>query len=501
MKRLMTNTAALGIVGCIALVTAGCGGGGGLSKIEEEALQQQLEAEADARKKAEEEKLEAERKLREEETARREAEQETETAETQRDEEQRKAAEAEQERKRLADEAAEAQQRLDAAAARRALAGTHTTGTTATLAAKPQYNAAASITTPSLAGTPSTSSAGRWLKTTLSTRTAATRDMIEIYSDVEAPKRSDFATSSYNSGNSVINGAGDVIGSVTIANDAHGRLVASGSFPRVSGTPQQLKLVDRGPTQAEIDADPNDDITGTGRDEQRFPSRWMVEASGTLQGASGRFRCGGADNTAVCTVQNRGGSFHFSTGWQFVPSSGTVKILVNDSEFMWFGWWSRYTIQGDSWAFEAKHGGNALTDVAAVTGTATYRGQAAGHYAIHEPATGDSGTGNFTASAQFQADFDADTVSGSITGFSNAPGWALTLNSRPIASGAVAAAGNTVTWSINEVPVDSGSWEASFYSNLPTDQSTGVQPYGIAGTFQADYGSTGRLIGAFGAHK
>ena len=58
-----------------------------------------------------------------------------------------------------------------------------------------------------------------------------------------------------------------------------------------------------------------------------------------------------------------------------------------------------------------------------------------------------------------------------------------------------------VTWSINGAPQDSGKWEAQFYSNLPAAESTGVVPYGIAGTFEADYGTVARMIGAFGAHK
>ncbi len=494
-------TAAL--LGFLLIAVSACGGGGDGARImdleerlaeaeqtAEEAEQAAAEAEAE-RLAAEEEALQAEQEAAAAEAERLAAEEEALQAE-------QEAAAAEAERLRLEQEAEKARQEADAAVARRALAGTRTRGG-ATLDATPGYNAPASITAPDIAGTPSTGSMGRWLKTTLADRTGAMHDVIEIYSDVEAPKGSDFATSSYNSGNSVINAEGEVIGSVTIANADHTGLVASGSFPSTSGTPQRYNLVDRGPTQGEIDAD--DDISGTGRDETRYPSRYMAELSGRFHGASGRFRCGDNAGTTSCTVQNRGGTFWFGGTWQFVPSSGTVKILIDDAEHMWFGWWSRYTVADDSWAFVADHGGNVLTDVAAVTGMATYRGQAAGRYAIFEPATGDSGAGNFTASAELRADFDADSVSGSITGFSNAPNWKLTLNAGDITAGAVAVDTNGVTWSINDVPVDSGAWEADFYSNLPTAESTGVVPYGIAGTFQADYGSTGRLIGAFGAHR
>ena len=174
---------------------------------------------------------------------------------------------------------------------------------------------------------------------------------------------------------------------------------------------------------------------------------------------------------------------------------------------MWFGWWAKYTVEDDEWAFEAKHGGVVSATVADdLTGTATYRGTAAGRYAVHQPAGGTSGAGSFRASARLEANFDSNTVSGQITGFSNDPGWEVTLKRGAISEASVSVgvgAPNTlgVTWSINGAPRDSGEWEAQFYSNLPLSESMGVVPYGIAGTFEADYGSVARMIGAFGAHK
>lgn len=527
-SRIKASVAALAVAALVGL--SACGGGSdGLSRADEEALQAEAAAAEEARQAAEEARQAAEEAKRQAEEAQRQAEEEARQAELeqaraeaaaeearrqrqaeeqarqaaeqqrQAEEEARQAAEAEQ--KRLQDEAEAAQRRLDAAAATRALAGTRTTGTSATLAATASYRAPATITTPTLGGTGSTSQAGKWLKTSHSQGSTAMRDTVEIFSDVEAPKRSPFATSAFNTA-SIINAQGMVVGGLDIVNADHGGLVASGSFPRSSGPPQPYKLVDRGPTQSEIDANPNDDIRGTGRDEVRYPNRYMTEVNGYFQGASGRFRCGDDAGTATCNVQNRGGTFFFGGDWEFVPSSGTVQILSDDAEYMWFGWWSRYTASSDSWAFQAKHGGTvALTDVSAATGTATYRGTAAGHYAINEPISGQSALGSFTAAAQLVADFDNNNVSGSITNFSNAPDWSVTLNSGDITGGTATQTTDGVTWSINGNPTDSGSWEAAFYSNLPSGQSAGVVPYGIAGTFQADYGSTGELIGAFGAHR
>ena len=45
------------------------------------------------------------------------------------------------------------------------------------------------------------------------------------------------------------------------------------------------------------------------------------------------------------------------------------------------------------------------------------------------------------------------------------------------------------------------AWAASFYSDLPANQRTGVVPHGIAGTFTAEHSGIAKMIGAFGAHK
>ena len=196
-----------------------------------------------------------------------------------------------------------------------------------------------------------------------------------------------------------------------------------------------------------------------------------------------------------------------------------MQIVVPDGEYMWFGWWAQQTVEHPDpahptniWAFQAKHGGltaNTVTTLTDATGSATYQGPAAGQYAVYEPDTGDSGIGSFTASATLRADFDADTVAGTIMGFSNDPGWSLDLQRKSITGGAVAivADEDSVTWTVDGIPDDSGTWEAQFYSNLPvTGGTVDYQPHGIAGTFQAAYDPSGTgpravVIGGFGAHR
>ena len=94
-----------------------------------------------------------------------------------------------------------------------------------------------------------------------------------------------------------------------------------------------------------------------------------------------------------------------------------------------------------------------------------------------------------------------------ITGFSNDPSWSLALKRGTINGGTVARTeDDDVTWTIDGVPDDNGTWEAAFYSNLATDGTITYQPHGIAGTFQAEYdpsgvGARAAVIGGFGAHR
>ena len=547
------------LLGFVLVGAAACGGGSDQATIDElegelvateEALEEAQEAAAEAERQrmeaeaaaeaAEKEKADAEREAEEAETARQEAEEAEQEAEEARQT-------AETERQRLANEAEERRKADNAAATRRAIVGLNIGNdpvlTLAVDVDNLKYGAPAPVTTPTGSFTTTTSRSGQWSKTALTASSGEMRDMVEVYSDVEAPTSVPFKDSIYNDGSPPAVDAQGMVSAtgVALTQNVNRTDVASGSFDRTSAAPKSFDMVDRGQYETTADRDAaiqtaqtNFDTTPSEenrvalaaarasrvRDTDRHPYRWTAEVSGTLGGASGRFRCGSAGSSADtdCTVQNTGGGFVFSDLWSFVPSSGTVGVRVNDSKHMWFGWWARQTVEHeegnptDDWAFEMGHGGNAVTTFDEATGTATYEGPAAGRYAVFEPVTGESSHGSFTASATLNANFgnatEQGTLSGTITGFSNASDWSLRLHSRPIASGAVEAVADTVTWSIGDVPNDSGQWEAAFYSNLPTG-TTGldrVQPHGIAGTFQARYdgsgvGATAAMIGAFGAHR
>ena len=453
------------LCGFLLMALAACGGSGDEARITE--LEADLVAEQEAREQAEDQAAEAERLRQEEETARLEAEAEAQQAEQEAVQAEQEAVQAEAdaaeaERLRLEEEvarqAAEAEaQRLAAAAeerrkadalerARTAIAGhIATTDPLPALAVNTdaiEYGEPPPVTNPAGPFSTSTGRSGSWATTSLTADREPTRDMVQIYSDVEAPERELFSGSPLNTArvggpgdpSEVIDGTADVVGWVEITTADHSLIATSGSFPRDSGPAQPFTLTDRGEwTVAQREMDNADDnpsndqipvtYTGPYRDESRFPDQWAYETSGLLQGASGRYRCDSASapTATACTVQNNGGSFTFAGDWDFIPSSGTVQIVVPDAEYMWFGVWARQTVRlttppeqpTELWRFDAQHDGTAeVTNVTGATGSATYDGPAVGRYAVYEPDTGDSGIGSFTASATLQADFETDMVSG-----------------------------------------------------------------------------------------
>ena len=506
-----------------SFVLAGCGGGGSSDSAMDEEMQVADQERID--------ELEEELEEAQEEAA--EAERLRQAAEAQRQQ-------AEADRQRLEDEA-EARRRADAAAATRRVIVGLDAGSTLTLGVGTiKYGAPAPVTGPTGPFTTTTGRTGQWSTTAHTASTGEMRDMVEIYSDVEAPTSVPFKDSTYNAnnGSEVIDNEGDFANwydLVAVANDGPLRDdTRSSSFDRVSSTPKSFDLVDRGSYTSAADRQNAIDSCNQGdpcpaedervRDPERYPLQYSVDVSGTLGEASGTFRCESA-SVVPCTVQNTGGHFNFVGPWTFRPSSATSGVRVADTEHMWFGWWARQTVEHeegnpedvhptDDWVFGVGHGGNAVTSFTQATGTATYQGQAAGRYAVFEPVTGESSHGSFTASARLEANFgnatNQGTISGTIAGFSNDPDWSLALNQKTIDGGVVEAGtdGDDVTWSIDGVPDDSGTWEAGFYSNLPTGTPglAQVQPHGIAGTFEAEYdgsgvGPTAAMIGAFGAHR
>ena len=506
---------------------------------------------------------------------------ERDTARTERDEEKERADKAE-------DEAEGTGNQLRQNNARRVLAGLNPGGAPTaagtSVAVTPRYQASALVTPTPLLSTPITATGrkGKWFRTSIEDRDFATIDRIDVYSDVEAPKQIPFRDSLYNNGTSgdgiantddtlivvapynpsasdpteIIDSLGEVVGAIRIPDNARVSGVVASSFPKSGNAVKSFTVTDRGRyTQDQrrrslpsytgddpVDADVtfvNDDGTpykGRFRDEKRYPLRYTYEATGSsLAGARGTFTCASDTQPAAngCRVTNQNTHFSFFGPWVFTPDK-SARVRVDDTEYMYFGWWARQTNPNDTagtWAFRTFHGPTAArsssTDIARLSGTATYVGTAAGFYSFFQPLDTSSDYGEFTAKATLRANFTrtntaGETVSGTLDGFTTRngnregrPDWTVTLKQTAISGATVTAARvpdgvGPVSWKIKDEAVsapDAGTWEAAFYSNLPNPQrgttvdEEDATPTGIAGTFEAEYHDVGKMVGAFGAHK
>ena len=431
----------------------------------------------------------------------------------------------------------------------------------------PRYRQSALVTTaPSVTfSSITTGTSGRWFTTSLSHRGNPNYDRIDVYTDAEAPDSVPFRDSTYNmtTGGETITAKYDpsdtaptmvvddnqVVGSVQISTStgADRSDVAASVFPRSGDPRKDFDQTDRGQFDAarrnddtytdddtavmNYQDDPANNPRPTYRDMVRYPLRYTYEVGGSLGGASGTFTCASAAEMD-CRVTNQNNHFRFVGPWVFTPSSATSTVRVEDSEFMYFGVWARQAVlrtdgSDGSWSFRTFHGptgtgaaGNRATgeEMSQLTGSADYAGPAIGRFSFYQPLTGQSDYGAFTATATLTADFVQDELHGTVDDFDSHPDWTLTLKHGDISTTGAATAGNDgtdtaspggVSWTIDgeaDAAPDSGSWEAAFYSNLPSSQRTSgteedAVPTGVAGTFEAEYQNVGRIIGAFGAHK
>ena len=512
-----------------SFVLAGCGGGSGdtardeeMRVADQERIDELVEQLEEAQDEAEQERL---------------AREQAEAAEAQ----------AQADRERLVQEAEErrqaAEERLAQSREERQSAGFGTSA--GTLVVTPRYPGTenipipipAVIKTPDIVS-PSVVADDPWDMTTGSSSDGTYRDSVMIYSDVEMPTQVAFQDSTYNTGPKVVNAEGKIIAGYSIRRartDVGGTLQDESPehFPLTSLVPMTYKLIDRGSFDTEEKY--NAALTACGadmpcqdavrdlswRNKEMYPLRYSVNdvTTATLGGASGIFRCESRVSTMACTVQNRGGGQLFFTGpWTFRPTVNsddivTAQVTVADQHFMWFGWWARENIATKEWSYAVGHGpaGSRVSSVSAVSGNATYTGSAIGRFAIDQPLDDTDQVGAFTAAARLSADFDENTLSGTLDTFmgdavptQTGDGiWTVHLRKGSISGGS---ASGTSAWSIGVLETtdnvdEGGSWSANFYSNLPANQRTGVMPYGVAGTFTAEHSGAANMIGAFGAHR
>ena len=304
-----------------------------------------------------------------------------------------------------------------------------------------------------------------------------------------------------------------------------------------------------------------------------------VTFMGSVHGISGTFSCSGVADATTCTVPQRysddtvdAEGLDTEDMWVFTPDPAAAINTV-DTDYLMFGWWLSKGIDGNPDAValitsatglgvmrNAAGDGDAVDGVLDLTafvgtegddirGSATYKGAAAGKYAIASGAADSYEGGHFTAMATLMADFDADDPDGSnalvdtdgvalsgmidnfMTGSTARPDWSVKLmvdgDGMPtalngdinLADGVAnrdemantpltslvgdTTATMTTGWSTGAAAGGAGTWTAAWYGGVTavgTTVTPGI-PAAVTGTFSASIGTAAHLQGAFGAMK
>ena len=231
-----------------------------------------------------------------------------------------------------------------------------------------------------------------------------------------------------------------------------------------------------------------------GNEPDPLPSfdRLLIDPIGAWSGTEGVGR----------TMDRAGGTVNDSAR-VYSNVEPAVAGQAPDAEYQWFGWWLRKTPGGFLFnTIAGSTGGELSASFADLTGTAVYTGPAIGKAAV-ESGRRVQGS-DFAATIVLDADFAARTVSGEVSNFTGGgmAGWRVTLPEVQISAlGAFASTqGDSATlpvWTIDGVSrAPAGSFDGQFHG----DDGTGA-PDALVGTFEASFGATGHMAGAFGAGR
>ena len=247
----------------------------------------------------------------------------------------------------------------------------------------------------------------------------------------------------------------------------------------------------------------------------KVPGSGVLNISGTYDGASGTYRCTG-NGGAICTatVEEKGFTLGgVGVAWTFSPTAGAM-VFRADSKYLAFGWWLNDSDMGQMVAPLAHNEGETMASALdEATGTATYMGAAAGKYALRSSLGGVADAGHFTAAATLKADFSKARITGTLDDFMGADGernWSVDLMEAGIhQTGIFGATFNPdctkcsmTEWTIDGVSEEkAGTWEGTFYDPIELGKDGARTPMSANGTFAAEYGAIGHMIGAFGAEK
>lgn len=230
----------------------------------------------------------------------------------------------------------------------------------------------------------------------------------------------------------------------------------------------------------------------------------ITPIQGSYYGVAGTYSCTPTGGGTDCSATKASEGYMLGGGtWEFTPGDDEARVTETpDTMYAVYGWWLHETASGTATvsAF-ADYRGTDTVAIGNLNGTATYKGGAAGKYAISAGTNNDSG--HFTADAELKAEFNstdgtgAHMISGTINNFMGSDGmsrdWSVALKKSTLSdAGAITSDGTTWTMDGTDA-AESGKWVGMLYE----EDESGVPGEG-AGTFDSKYSNTGRMVGAFG---
>ena len=313
-------------------------------------------------------------------------------------------------------------------------------------------------------------------------------ETLAVYSDVGAPVAMPFVPENLNRLSEVSGLTGETV-------PASGLAIEAGWFPVVRST------------DMDVEAAPENSATtyraeGTG-------ANVGLDFAGTFGGGTGTYRCAGS--ACSVTLDDSGTPTAMAGDWFFAPDTAAT-VQVPDYDHLHFGWWLLETgdVRGfQSFAGAAGYAPGSGNVEAAMEGTATWRGGAAGMWTMVDTAGGriaDARTGEFTAEAVLTANFfgalDAGVASGEIGAFRDGAGrpltgWRVELENARLAAGSASFAGET-GGELGPGSSGRGHWQGRFHGSDGAE--TNARPSGVTGRFDLHFPGA-HIAGAFGAGR
>ena len=187
------------------------------------------------------------------------------------------------------------------------------------------------------------------------------------------------------------------------------------------------------PFSNETEVDHSIELTGapTLAADEDFITAWINDGEsidGLLDGVAGTFTCANAVGCSFTDARSPGGYQNGSPGVTFTPEGGTAQTVpaseiptVPNADYLAFGHWLYVPDDVTNWVeydfgtFASGGDPFEVSNLAGLTGTAAYAGDAVGMYYV-DGLTDNPTVGSFTANVTLDADFGDGTETGSITG-------------------------------------------------------------------------------------